>query len=85
MAFLGFGPVQLMLEGFQGDDYFAYLHPITGVVAHDLHDENVVRLPDTDELAVIDPYVSLARKGTWAAIKLMEIGYPAPPDDAPTR
>ena len=63
------------------DGYFAYLHPVTGVLAHDLHDENVVRLPESDGLAVIDPYISLARRGTWAAMKLAEIGYPTPPDD----
>jgi len=45
------------------------------------HDENVVRLPETGELAVIDPYISLARRGTWAAIKLAEIGFPTPDDD----
>jgi len=60
----------------------AYLHPVSGVLTHDLHDENVVRIPETGELAVIDPYISLARQGTWAAIKLAEVGYPAPPDDA---
>jgi hypothetical protein len=51
------------------------------VLAHDLHDENVVRIPDTGELAVIDPYISLARRGTWAAIKLAEVGFTTPPDD----
>jgi len=58
-----------------------YLHPVTGVLAHDLHDENVVRLPECDDLAVIDPYIALARRGTWAAIKLAEVGFPSPPDD----
>jgi hypothetical protein len=53
------------------------------VLAHDLHDENVVRLPETGELAVIDPYISLSRRGTWAAIKLAEIGFPTPDDDPP--
>jgi hypothetical protein len=81
MATMGFGPVQLMHDGIRDDGYFAYLHPVTGVLAHDLHDENVVRLPETADLAVIDPYISLARRGTWAAIKLAEIGYPPPPDD----
>jgi hypothetical protein len=28
-------------------------------------------------------YISLARFGTWAAIKLAEVGYPTPPDDPP--
>ncbi len=60
-----------------------YLHPVTGLLAHDLHDENVVRLPESDDLAVIDPYLSLARRGTWAAIKLAEVGFPLPPDDTP--
>lgn len=82
MAAMGFASVQLMHEGVRDDGYFAYLHPITGVLAHDLHDENVVRLRDTEELAVIDPYISLVRRGTWAAIKLAEVGYPPPPDDS---
>ena len=81
MAAMGFAPVQLMHDGIRDDGYFAYLHPVTGVLAHDLHDENVVRIPDTDALAVIDPYISLARRGTWAAIKLADVGYPTPPDD----
>ena len=81
MAAMGFAPVQLMHDGVRDDGYFAYLHPVTGVLAHDLHDENVVRLRGTDELAVIDPYISLVRKGTWAASKLAEVGYPPPPDD----
>ena len=81
MAAMGFAPVQLMHDGVQDDGYFAYLHPVTGVLVHDLHDENVVRLYGTDELAVIDPYISLVRSGTWAAIKLAEVGYPPPPDD----
>jgi hypothetical protein len=82
MVAMGFAPVQLKHDGVQDDGYFAYLHPITGVLAHDLHDENVVRLYGTDELVVIDPYISLVRSGTWAAIKLAEVGYPPPPDDA---
>jgi hypothetical protein len=81
MASMGFASVQLMHEGIRDDGYYAYLHPVTGVLAHDLHDENVVRIPETDALAVIDPYISLARIGTWAALKLAEIGYPIPPDD----
>ena len=72
---------QLMHSGVRDDGYFAYLHPLSGVLAHDLHDENVVRMPKSDDLAVIDPYISLARRGTWAAIKLAEIGYPPPADD----
>jgi len=71
-----------MHDGVQDDGYFAYLHPVTGVLAHDLHDENVVRLYGTDELPVIDPYISLVRKGSWAAIKLAEVGFPTPPDDS---
>jgi len=82
MAAMGFAPVQFMHDGVRDDGYFAYLHPVTGVLAHDLHDENVVRLCGTDELAVIDPYISLVRKGSWAAIKLAEVGYPTPPDDS---
>lgn len=85
MAGMGFAPVQLKHDGILDDDYFAYLHPVTGVLAHDLHDENVVRLTGGDELAVIDPYISLVRRGTWAAIKLAEIGYPPPPDDLPSQ
>jgi hypothetical protein len=83
MASMGFASVQLIHDGVRDDGYFAYLHPVTGVLAHDLHDENVVSLPETGELAVIDPYISLARFGTWAAIKLAEVGYPTPPDDPP--
>jgi len=49
--------------------------------ALDLHDENVVRMEGTGELAVIDPYLSLARKGTWAAVKLAEVGITFPEDD----
>lgn len=81
MATLGFAPVQFIHNGVRDGGYFAYLHPVTGVLAHDLHDENVVRIPETDALAVIDPYIALARKGTWAAIKLAEVGFPTPPDD----
>jgi len=82
MASMGFAPIQLLHEGLLDNGYFAYLHPISGVLAHDLHDENVVRIPETGELAVIDPYISLARRGTWAALKLAEVGYPTPPDDS---
>jgi hypothetical protein len=81
MAGMGFAPVQLIHNGVQDDGYFAYLNPVSGILAHDLHDENVVRIPGTEELAVIDPYISLARAGTWTAIKLAEIGFPPPPDD----
>jgi len=52
--------------------------------AHDLHYENVVRLPEIEEMAVIDPYISLARSGTWAALKLAEVGFATPPDDSRT-
>lgn len=81
MASMGFAPIQLIHDGLLDDGYFAYLHPVTGVLVHDLHDENVVRLPETGEIAVIDPYISMARHGTWAAIKLAEIGFPTPDDD----
>ena len=81
MTAMGFAPIQLLHDGILDDGYFAYLHPVTGVLAHDLHDENVVRLPESDDLAVIDPFISLARRGTWAAIKLADVGYPTPPDD----
>lgn len=84
MATMGFAPVQLVHDGVRDDGYFAYLHPVTGVLAHDLHDENVVRIPETEDLAVIDPYISLVRLGTWAAIKLAEVGFPTPPDDTPS-
>lgn len=83
MAVIGFAPVLLQHEGVIDDGYFAYLHPITGILAHDLHDENVVRLPEAAGLAVIDPYISLARPGTWAAFKLAEVGFHPPPDDVP--
>jgi len=81
MATIGFAPVQLIHNGALDDGYYAYLHPVTGVLAHDLHDENVVHLPESDALVVIDPYISLARRGTWAAMKLAEVGFPIPPDD----
>lgn len=81
MAAMGFAALPLMHEGVRDDGYYAYLHPVTGILAHDLHDENVVRLPETEGLAVIDPYISLARIGTWAALKLAEVGYETPPDD----
>ncbi len=81
MAHMGFAPIQLLHEGIQDDGYFAYLHPISGILVHDLHDENVVRMAGTEELAVIDPYISLVRRGTWAALKLAEIGHPPPKDD----
>jgi Serine/Threonine/Tyrosine Kinase found in polyvalent proteins len=81
MAVMGFAPIQLFHDGVPDNGYFAYLHPVTGLLAHDLHDENVVRLPDSYGLAVIDPYLSLARRGTWAALKLAETGLPTPPDD----
>ena len=35
----------------------------------------------TGELAVIDPCLSLVRRGNWAALKLAEVNIPAPPDD----
>ena len=81
MATMGFAPVHLCHDGVPDDGYFAYLHPVTGVLAHDLHDENVVRIPESNTLAVIDPCLSLARLGTWAAIKIAELGWPTPPDD----
>jgi hypothetical protein len=81
MATMGFAPVQLVHDGVCDDGYFAYLHPVSDVLAHDLHDENVVRIPETEDLAVIDPYISLARLDTWAAIKLADVGFPTPPDD----
>jgi len=67
------------------EGYFAYLHPVVGVLAHDLHNENVVRVPGSDALAVIDPFISLARRGTWAAFKLEEIGLPPPLDESPSQ
>jgi hypothetical protein len=83
LASMGFAPVELPHDGVADGGYYAYLHPVTGILAHDLHDENVVRLPGTDGLAVIDPYVSPARRGTWAALKLAEAGLAPPPDDPP--
>ena len=44
-----------------------YYRPETGVLVHDLHDENVVRMQETGELAVIDPFITLARTGTPTA------------------
>ena len=81
MALSGFAPVQLLHEGVPDDGYYAYLHPVTGVLVFDLHDENVIRLQETAHLVVIDPFICLARRGSWAAIKLAEIGLPTPPDD----
>ena len=81
MAMSGFAPVQLLHEGVPDDGYYAYLHPDSGVLVFDLHDENVIRLQETAHLVVIDPFICLARRGTWAAIKLAEIGLPTPPDD----
>lgn len=81
MAGMGFGPVRLCHNGVPDDGYCAYLHPVTGVLVFDLHDENVVRLEGTDALVVIDPFICLARRGTWAALKLAEISLPEPPDD----
>ena len=40
-------------------------------------------IPESEVLAVIDPYIALARLGTWAAIKLAAVGYPTPPGDPP--
>lgn len=81
MSSLGFAPVQLSYHGGVDDGYFAYYDATTGVLVHDLHDENVVRMRHTGELAVIDPYISLARRGTWAALKLAEVGIACPADD----
>ena len=81
MAEIGFEPIQLRHDGVADDGYYAFYHPASGILAHDLHDENVVRMQHTGELAVIDPYLSLARQGTWAALKLAEAGVPVPPDD----
>jgi hypothetical protein len=58
-----------------------HVHPVSGVLAFDLHEENVVRLEGSDELVVIDPFICLARRGTWASLKLAEIELPEPPDD----
>lgn len=81
MAMMGFVPISLAYNGIVDSGYFAYLHPVTGVLVYDLHPENIVRLPDSNELVVIDPHISLARAGTWATIKLAEVGRPLWPDD----
>jgi len=81
MAEAGFESVQLMFNGILDGGHYAYLNAATGTLAHDLHDENVVRMSHTGELAAIDPYLSLARQGTWAAIKLAETGISHPADD----
>lgn len=81
MGTLGFASVQLTYQGTVDDGYYAYYHPATGVLAHDLHDENVVRMRHTGELAVIDPYISLARRGTWAGLKLAEVRIACPADN----
>ena len=41
----------------------------------------LVRMANTGELAVNDPHIWLARRGTWAALKLAEIGLRTPDDD----
>jgi len=82
MAPLGFSPVSLKHDGVVDDGHHAFLDAEAGVLAHDLHDENVVRMRGTGELAVIDPYISLVRRGTWAALKLAEVSLPVPPDDS---
>jgi len=80
MADMGFIPVQLRYDGVIDDGYFAYYRQETGVLVHDLHDENVVRMQETGELAVIDPFITLARTGTWAALKIAEVGFSHPSD-----
>ncbi len=67
MDTMGFAYVRLSHNGVVDDGYHAYYHAATGVLVHDLHDENVVRMARTHELAVIDPDISLARRGTWTA------------------
>ena len=74
MAEIGFYPIQLRFEGILDDGYFGYYHREVGILVHDLHDENVVRMSTTGELAIIDPFISVAREGTWAGIKLGEVG-----------
>lgn len=81
MAGMGFVSVQLKYNDVVDDGYHAYYHAPTGVLVHDLHDQNVVRMNQTHELAVIDPYISHARRGTWAALKLAEVGIAFPSDD----
>jgi len=76
----GFAPVQLLHEGVPDNGYYAYLHPVTGVLAFDLHDASVIRLLEAAHLVVIAPFICLARRGSWAAIKLAGIGLPTPPD-----
>jgi hypothetical protein len=80
MAEIGFYPVQLRFDGIVDDGYFGYYQAEAGILVHDLHDENVVRMSTTGELAVIDPFISVARKGTWAGIKLEEVGFRLLPD-----
>lgn len=53
-----------------------------GVGSNDLYDEDVVRVPDSNALAVIDPFISLARRGSWAGIKQAEIGQSPPADES---
>ena len=57
-----------------------YYRQETGVLVHDLHDENVVRMQETGEIAVIDPFITLALTGTWAALKIAEVGFYHPSD-----
>jgi len=39
------------------------------------------RLQETAQVAVIDPFICFARRGSRAAIKLAETGLPTPPND----
>jgi len=81
MAEAGFESLQLKFNGTLDGGHYACLNAATGTLAHHLHDENVVRMSYAGELAVIDLYLSLARQGTWAAIKLAETGISHPADD----
>ena len=47
MAAMGFAPVLLKHEGMLDDGYFAFLHPVTGILAHDLHAPTVDAMPAT--------------------------------------
>ena len=47
LAAMGFGPVELLHNGTADGGYYAYLHPVTGVLAHDLHAQTVDAMPAT--------------------------------------
>ena len=63
------------LDGTEANETVEYA--LDGVTYEmDLNDENAKQLRE-----VFGPYISAARRGTWAAIKLAQVGFAPPPDD----